>query len=397
MAESEVIEELVCETSVSEFESRQSPQMESIAEWLATGLENQDWVTPGGSIPLLSVDSKKVMLGGEEMQRKLVSVQKISELHPIPNADFIQKAIVQGWSLVVKKSEFQVGDLCAFFEIDSVLPEKEWSEFMRPSKFRVRTKKMRGVLSQGLALPLESCLGTELARSLNLQIGDDLTDLCEVTKYEPPASFSLDRAAAFPSFIPKTDEIRLQSAIAVLDEIRGKSVYIALKYDGTSATYANLDGHFYVCSRNNELKRSQNVYWQMAEKYNLEALPNGFAVQGEICAPGIQKNRLGLKEAMLFVFNVFDIRQGKYLNYSEFLEFCESHHLQPIETIRQDSNFDATLEELLALAEGFYPNTKNHREGIVIRPIVEAHSDVLTDRLSIKVINNQYLLKGGED
>ena len=69
------------------------------------------------------------------MQRKLVSVQAIGQLHPIPNADFIEKAIVQGWSLVVKKSEFQVGDLCAFFEIDSVLPEKEWSEFMRPSKF----------------------------------------------------------------------------------------------------------------------------------------------------------------------------------------------------------------------------------------------------------------------
>jgi RNA ligase (TIGR02306 family) len=369
--------------------------MESIAKWLATGLENQDWVKPGGSIPLLSVNSKNVVLGGEKMQRKLVSVQKIADLQPIENADFIQKAIVQGWSLVVKKGEFQVGDLCAFFEIDSVLPEKDWSEFMRPSKFRVRTKKMRGVLSQGLALPLEACLG-ELGRSLNLQIGDNLTDLCGVTKYEPPAGFSLDRAAAFPSFIPKTDEIRLQSAIAVLEELRGKSVYIALKYDGTSATYANLDEHFYVCSRNNELKHSQNVYWQIAEKYNLEALPDGFAVQGEICAPGIQKNRLGLKAATLFVFNVFDIRQGKYLSYSQFLEFCETYQLQPVETIRQDNSFDATLDELLALAEGFYPNTKNHREGIVIRPIVETRSDVLSDRLSIKVINNQYLLKGGD-
>ncbi len=332
------------------------------------------------------------------MQRKLVSVQKIAQLQPIPNADFIEKAIVQGWSLVVKKSEFQVGDRCAFFEIDSVLPETEWSEFMRPSKFRVRTKKMKGVLSQGLALPLEACLDAELVRSFNLEVGDDLTDLCGVVKYEPPIDVgNTDRVAGFPAFIPKTDEIRLQSAIEVLDELRGKAVYITLKCDGTSATYANLDDHFYVCSRNNELKRSQNVYWQIAEKYSLEALPDGFAVQGEICAPGIQKNRLGLKEANLFVFNVFNIRQGKYLDYPQFLDFCKTYNLQPVETIRQDSNFDQTLEQLLTLAEGYYPNTKNHREGIVIRPIAETRSDVLSARLSIKVINNQYLLKGGED
>lgn len=184
-------------------------------------------------------------IGGEEMQRKLVSVQAIGQLHPIPNADFIEKAIVQGWSLVVKKSEFQVGDLCAFFEIDSVLPEKEWSEFMRPSKFRVRTKKMRGVLSQGLALPLQACLDDELVRSMNWQIGDDLTDLCGVVKYEPPMDFSNgDRAAGFPAFVPKTDEMRIQSTIEVLDELRGKAVYIALKCDGTSATYAKLEDHF---------------------------------------------------------------------------------------------------------------------------------------------------------
>lgn len=332
------------------------------------------------------------------MQRKLVSVQKIAHLEAIDNADFIEKAIVQGWSLVVKKGEFQIGDRCAFFEIDSVLPEKDWSEFMRPSKFRVRTKKMKGVLSQGLALPLESCLDAELVRSINFQVGDDLTDSCGVTKYEPPIDLAgSDRAAGFPAFIPKTDEIRLQSAIDVLDELRGKAVYIALKYDGTSATYANFEDHFYVCSRNYELKRSQSIYWRIAEKYNLEALPDGFAVQGEICAPGIQKNRLGLKEAQLFVFNVFDICQGKYLDYAQFLEFCDTHSLQAVETIQQDSNFDRTLEQLLTLAEGVYPNTKNHREGIVIRPIVETHSHVLSDRLSIKVINNQYLLKGGED
>ncbi len=32
---------LVCESSISQFKSGQTPQMESTAEWPATGLENQ--------------------------------------------------------------------------------------------------------------------------------------------------------------------------------------------------------------------------------------------------------------------------------------------------------------------------------------------------------------------
>ena len=53
------------------------------------------------------------------------------------------------------------------------------------------------------------------------------------------------------------------------------------------------------------------------------------------------------------MFNVFDIRQGQYLNYLEFLKFCETHHLQPVETICQDPDFDETLDSLLSMAEGF--------------------------------------------
>lgn len=48
--------------------------------------------------------------------RTLASVQRISHLEPIPEAENIQKATVLGWSVVVKKQEFKVGDLCAPLE-----------------------------------------------------------------------------------------------------------------------------------------------------------------------------------------------------------------------------------------------------------------------------------------
>jgi len=116
------------------------------------------------------------------MSRQLATVREIKELLPIPKADRIELALVDGWQCVVKKGEFKQGDLCIFFEIDSVLPEKDWSEFMRPRKFRVKTARFMGQLAQGLALPL-SILNTD--RKINL--GEDVSKWLGVTKYLSPA------------------------------------------------------------------------------------------------------------------------------------------------------------------------------------------------------------------
>jgi RNA ligase (TIGR02306 family) len=88
------------------------------------------------------------------MSRKLASIQKVVNVQPIENADAIEMIQVLGWELVAKKGSFKVGDLCVYFEIDSILPETEWSEFMRPRGFRIKTIKLRGQVSMGLALPI---------------------------------------------------------------------------------------------------------------------------------------------------------------------------------------------------------------------------------------------------
>jgi RNA ligase (TIGR02306 family) len=332
------------------------------------------------------------------MNRKLASIQIIEKLEPIAGADFIEKATILGWSTVVKKGEFEEGNLCVFFEIDSVLPsDAEWAQFMEHGGFRVRTKKLRGVLSQGLALPITAFPGYEdQAIFGNLMEGDDVTEQLGVLKYEPPRNENADDFLPFPAGIPKTDEIRVQSAPGVIDELSGLPVYVAVKLDGTSATFANIEGEFIACSRNNRLK-NLGFYGAAAERYNLkELIPDGYAIQGEICGPKIQKNRLGLTALDFFVFNVFDIKQGRYLNYDEFIGFCDERGFKavPIESVEI---FRMDMEELLARADGYYVGTKNRREGLVIRPLEESVSSVLGGRLSIKAISNKFLLKGGED
>jgi RNA ligase (TIGR02306 family) len=339
------------------------------------------------------------------VERKLASIQRVLAIEPIVNADAIELARINGWQCVVKKGEFAPNDLGVFLEIDSIPPDTETFRFLwtpksgeqieRPSKFRIRTMKLRGTLSQGLLLPLPS-LALE-----NASEGEDVTQLLGVEKYEPPVKEWQGEdviRAPFPGFVPKTDEMRVQSVPEVLDELRGLPYVATLKYDGTSSTFVidPRSNEFHACGRNISLKDGENFYWRAARKYDLEAILRNsphLAIQGELCGPGIQKNRLNLKELSLFIFNVYDFQNARYLSHDEARHWIADNGLKPVEIVEEGNSFEHTQESLLALAEGKYPNTTNEREGIVIRPREDCFSPTLGGRLSFKAISNRFLLK----
>ena len=337
------------------------------------------------------------------MQRKLASIQVIDSIAPIAGADAIEQAQVLGWTVVVKKGEFAPGDRCVFFEIDALLPDgAPWAEFMRARNFRVKTIRLRGVLSQGLALPV-AILGGDVP-----DVDSDVGEFLGVTKYEAPEfggggpnRVKANGGIPFPARVPKTDEIRLQSVLSVLHELCGKPFVVTTKLDGSSATfYRDLDGTLVVASRNwSQRYDADNVWWKVAERYNLaERLPVGFVLQGELCGPGIQSNRLMLREHDVFMFNAYDVVNGRYLDHVDFVELCERVGVKtvPIDMVVQGADaayFAHSLDTWLERAKGTYAGTKNRREGIVVRPLVETYSPRLKGRLSFKVINNDFLLK----
>lgn len=325
--------------------------------------------------------------------RKLATVQHVRNIQPIEGADRIMEATVKAWHVVVKKDEFQELSKCVFFEIDSILPQdKEWAEFLKPRRYRVKTCKLRGVLSQGLALPLSI-----LPEQRDWQINDDVTELLGVTKYEPQIHSRIGgvQKGNFPEHTPKTDEQRLQSAPSLLDELKGDFYYITEKIDGSSGTYFKDEEGLHVCSRNWELVEDEkNAFWIVAKKYNLlHKLPVGISVQGEVHGPGIQKNRLGLKEVDFCVFNAFDFRKGRRLSFKELYELTTDMGVPMVEVLETGTDFDYTINELLEMAKGKYKGTKNNREGIVVRPMNPRFSHAASGDLSFKVINNDFLLK----
>jgi len=341
------------------------------------------------------------------MSRKLASVQKILDIQPIDGADRIEVASVLGWKVVVKKGEFEVGDRAVYFEVDSLLPRATWNDFLADKNkpdapIRLKTIKLRGQVSQGLLVPVSILDGTDA----DIEEGTDLTEALGVEKYEVPIPACLggDVKGPRPSYTPMTDEIRVQACPEVIDEFQGKEVYITQKIDGTSCTISFMNGDVNVCGRNWAYKDDvENTYWKVANKYDIPAklskvrqdTGGNFAIQGEVAGPSIQKNRLALKDHELFVFNVIDLNGRKYLDFEDFKEFCKRLDLPTVPVLHVCTFNWKSVDELLELAKGKYASGQ-HQEGIVIRAVREFESQTLKGRSSFKVINNDFLLKGGD-
>ena len=120
-----------------------------------------------------------------ETDRKLASIRIISDMLPIPDADLIEVAVVDGWECVVKKEDgFNVGDKIVYIEIDSVMPALPEFEFLAQRKYLVRTIKLRKQVSQGLVLPMSLLKKAESKYA----VGTDVTAELGVTKYDPEAA-----------------------------------------------------------------------------------------------------------------------------------------------------------------------------------------------------------------
>lgn len=332
--------------------------------------------------------------------RKLASIQKIKAIEAIEGADAIEKAFVLGWQLVIRKGDFNVGDLCVYCEIDSVMPDKPEFEFVRTRGNRIKTIRLRGQISQGICFPLGILPeDTEILEDL------DVTDILGVTKFEPPIPANLAGAVKgmFPAFIPKTDETRVQVLEKVLNTYAGTVCYVTEKLDGSSVTFYLRDGEFGVCSRNLDLKFSEeNSMWKFAIANRLEeklkALNKNIAIQGEIIGEGIQKNKYKLKGQAIYFFNVFDIDAYRYLSLKEVKSLLSELELNMVPVLEEDYLLEDSVEALIAKSNmKSVLNKDTIAEGIVIRPVEEKiDRNVLQGRISFKAINPDFLIKYDE-
>jgi len=372
--------------------------------------------------------------------RNLATIQTIIALEPIQNRDRIELATILGWKTIVEKGKFKVGDTVIYCEIDSILPIHPAFEFLRQqcyspkyNGFRIRTMKMGNAYSQGIVFSLDVL--NHFSKKTFTKIGTDVTDILQIRKYDPEFTievvkqkrnrflqflfkFSIIRklflpkkeSKGWPIWLPKTDEIRIQNVPNILNEFKDLKVFVTMKMDGQSATYAIKDDKFYVCSRNIHHKTQHPCsYWNIAIRYNIEKqlrllltrsgiMYKNLAIQGEICGPGIQGNKYGFPELKFFVFSIYDIDKHEYVGKEEFDRLMSHLTLDTVQTLEYNipiSVIGTTVDECINTVKKLC-NTSNGftNEGLVIRSMDgKPYIDELGKQFSFKIINPDFLVK----
>lgn len=382
-------------------------------------------------------------------ERALAHIEEIAWIKPIDGADNIELIGVLGWVLIAKIDEFKVGDKAVFVEIDSKCPaDDERFAFLEKKHYKVKTMKLGKFkcFSQGLALPLT--LFPELS---DRKLGDDVTKELRITysseedrkrksnKVDPNAKYKAmaarhkeffskpiirkimrydigrkllflffgkkkDNPKQFPSWIVKTDENRIENCPFYLES--NEEWVQTEKIDGKSCTYAvdrmkrgKNKFEFVVCSRNvrqadrdQECYHDSNIYWELADKYNIEKILIDYAIannydrvvlQGEGTG-SVQGNPYKLKKNRLFVFNL--VVEGVRKGTREMAKFCDDNNLEHVPIINEHYKTPDTMEEIKLQADGFsIINPKVKREGFVYRS--------LDGQQSFKNVSREYLLK----
>lgn len=350
-----------------------------------------------------------------DKMRQLASIKRIQEIKPIIGADKICSYRVDGWWVVDKKDQYNIGDLVVYLELDSWIPfelapflskGKDPKEYNGVKGERLKTIRLKGSLSQGLILPLT-------VLSVNTDTGDylgdweqfeghDVSERLGIQKWEPPIPAQLRGKIAgnFPSWARKTDQTRIQSCYGEVYPYFDEYWSVEEKMDGSSMTVAKRNDEVHVCSRNLSIKLDDdtNTFISVAKSTGIIdkicQYPRNVAISGELCGEGIQGNRYNIKGHRWFIFDIFDVDMQRYVSWEErqaiISDFAEMGvKLDQVPLVAVGPLTDMTVDSLLETAESkskIDPETE--QEGLVFK-------NIKNPEMSFKAISNLYLLETG--
>jgi RNA ligase (TIGR02306 family) len=311
------------------------------------------------------------------------------KLEKHPNADALSIVrVFDNFTVVVRTADWEVKDMGVYVPPDSVVPDNDYFKFL-DGHFRIKAKKLRGVMSQGMLVPLP-----EKFKDVDIREGDDFAEILGITHYEPPVKFSQGDQESDPPFPgPIYDMESWFKYGHILKD--GEEITITEKLHGTNSRFTFQEGRMWCGSHNHYRKQSEGcIYWQTLKKNPwiqeyCQQNPNKI-LYGEIFG-WVQSLRYGATQGQNFFrkFDVFDPSIGRFLDYRPFyagnydvpLLFCGPYSKEIIE---KHISGPSTLGQ-------------NVREGIVIKPTTERWNDEI-GRVVLKAVSPEYLAsKHSED
>ncbi len=301
-----------------------------------------------------------------------------------PNADKLSIVKVFGYIVCVRTQDFSDAQVGIYIPPDSVVPDNDRFAFLDGHN-RIKVRKFRGIISQGLLMQAPDCTEADLGRDFMEEWG--------ITHYEPPLPFSAggDNEKGPPGCYPKYDVENYNRYGHILHA--GEEVSITEKIHGANARFLWTEDRIWVGTRTNWKKQDdKNLWWQALirnpwiEEWCKEH-PD-LVVYGEVFGR-VQTMQYGAGPQDMF-FRAFDILdKNRWMDHEESkkvgagLEWVPELYKGP---------FDEPAARLLAEGNSTIPGADHIREGIVIKPVME-RQDPEIGRVQMKIVSNKYLEK----
>lgn len=374
-----------------------------------------------------------------------VPIKRIRAIEPHPNADAIEFAVIDGYRSIVKKGEFQSGNLVAYIPEASLLPEwllrrlNFWDTEKNCGKLngkdgnRVKAIRLRGELSQGICYPViqdsaetgQLITGSEPGCFADVLEGDDAASLLGITKYEPPIpmamagevfnagqhltiSFDVENWKSYPDVLEDGEEV------IFTEKLHGTCTVVAiLPYKDAHPEAFGEKKNVLIFSKGlganglvfkNNVRNRDNLYVRATRKLveRIDAMqrdnPDGVAepnfILGETFGPGVQDLAYG-KEIGFRVFAAAYGYRGnqRYQDWS-FIENSLKTRLG-FETVPVLYRGPFSVPVMREHTAGKTTMAAEHiREGIVMAPVVERR-DPNIGRVCLKSVSADYLTRKG--
>jgi RNA ligase (TIGR02306 family) len=320
-----------------------------------------------------------------------------------PNADSLSIVnVFDSYTVCVRTDDWVGIDKGVYLPPDTVVPDTEQFKFLE-GHLRIKAKKLRGVESYGLLVPVPS---TKVCSIENMdgrdpQIGDDFAEFMGMRHYEPELSAELKQKMGEQGDPPsmKGSDYDMEAFQKYGHEfVEGEEIIITEKINGTNARYtfqADSDGAFrmYCGSHHVWKKPGDNLYWNILKYFPwVEAfcrLNKDVILYGEIFG-AVQKGfDYGSTPSNPYQFRAFDIfAQGRFLDYDDALGGAQSDFLVPVLYRGPFSN--AIIQEYIS-GPSMIEGAKHIREGCVVKCVKERYSQRLHGRLILKFVSLDYL------
>jgi len=342
----------------------------------------------------------------------IVEVCDIKDIIPHKNADSLEICVIKGWECIVKKDTYKVGDLVVYIPVDSVLPIEladrlNVRNYLKgKNKDRVGCAKLRGEMSYGLVIDNEE----------NWELGADVSEQLNITKYEAPIRMTAgDASPEDPLFDKFTDIENIRNFPDVFKE--GEIVVVTEKIDGSNnragfelKTLDNDEIFIDFKAGSHKVKRKtpteemeNNIYWYSQTLPSVKNLLLHLSLKvkktatlyGEVYGRvrgGHKSMHYGKQNSLNFAAFALKI-DGKYINWVEFIKLCDRFNV-PIVPVVDIVPFN--MNKIKELSQGrsilAAENGADHlREGVVVLPL-EEREDYDCGRVILKVINPDFLL-----